>query len=75
LQWCIRGQNDILIPEQFLGNTGIPFINSIVNEIQDAFNSTPLLKSFGALDPRNLPDDAQEPTEYADVSLKMFKSD
>ncbi|CAG2224053.1 unnamed protein product [Mytilus edulis] len=58
----VRGAVENLVPQQFLLNTGIPFIFKLTNEIQDAFHSTPLLKAFGALDPRNLPeaDDLQD---------------
>ena len=51
-------------PAQFLQTVGVPFIYSLIAEIEDAFHSSPLLNAFGVLDPRNLPDTIADLTDY-----------
>jgi hypothetical protein len=52
-----------------LRETGIPFIYISISEIEDAFHVSPLLKGFGALDPRNLPDQVAELADHGEVSI------
>ena len=49
---------------EFLQTVGVPFIYSLVSEIEDAFHTTPLLNSSGVLDPRNLPEDIADLSDY-----------
>lgn len=68
LQRRLRDANRDLTPADFLRDTGSPFIYSLIGEIQDAFTCSPLLTSFGILDPRQLPEQAQDLTNYGGVS-------
>ena len=43
-------------PAQFLQTVDVPFMYSLIAEIEGAFHSSPLLNAFGVLDARNLPD-------------------
>jgi hypothetical protein len=54
-----RDQGQYTTPHGFLQNIGIPFIYSLINEIQDAFHYSGVLSAFGFLDPRNLPSDVE----------------
>lgn len=54
-----RGFVDIT-PRHFLERTSIPFIYKLIAEVEDAFVCSPVLKAFGSLDIRNLPDSIQE---------------
>lgn len=70
------GEQDAeLTPESFLTKTEIPLIYILIQEIQDAFcTGEPVLKSFGYLDPSNLPDTVQELNEidYGKVDIERM---
>ncbi|CAC5383686.1 unnamed protein product [Mytilus coruscus] len=71
----LRGdQNDGFTIDGFIRDVGVPFIFSLMNEIQDAFHASPLLNAFGAIDPRNLPENLQELPEHGEVSPPDFNS-
>ena len=71
----VEGADDVEdAPAKFLQSIGIPFVNSLIGEIELAFESTPLLTSFGFLDPRNLPHSPLELTEYGNVSTVLVLS-
>lgn len=42
-------------PNFFLQRKGVPLIYSLIQEVETAFQVTPLLASFKVLDPRNIP--------------------
>lgn len=65
----MRRNDGQLTSAEYVTQTGIPIIYSLMNEIDDAFHSTPVLKAFGFLDPRNLPLEAEEMANYGNVSL------
>ncbi|XP_069104522.1 uncharacterized protein [Argopecten irradians] len=56
--------NPLDSPETFLRTIGFPFIHALRNEIEDQFVCSPVLKSFAALDPRNLPENICDITDY-----------
>ena len=60
---------DHLQKNQFLEEVVIPFIYSLVGELDDSFRNSPLLQAFGVLDPRNLPGDMQQLADYGSVSI------
>lgn len=68
-----RGFVDIT-PQHFLERTGIPFIYKLIAEVEDAFVCSPVLKAFGSLDIRNLPDSIQEAitTDYGLVINLLY---
>lgn len=68
LQIRLRGNNNALTPEKFIQDTGIPFIDSLIGEITDQLHINPVLKSFEALDPKNLPDESRDLPEYGEVT-------
>ena len=47
---------------------GIPFVYSLINEIDTALQCSPVLKAFGVLDPRNLPLEIEDLNDYGNVS-------
>lgn len=49
-----------ITPQHFLERTGIPFIYKLIAKVEDTFLCSPVLKAFGSLDIRNLPDSIQE---------------
>ena len=61
---------DNLDKNQFLEEVAIPFIHSLIGELEEARRSSLLLHAFGILDPRNLPQELQELPEYGSVSVK-----
>ncbi|XP_033730344.1 uncharacterized protein LOC117319689 isoform X2 [Pecten maximus] len=61
-----------LTSQQFLQLTGCPFIHSLINEIQDAFQCHPVFKSFKALDPRQLPDTIIEIGDFGTADIKRL---
>ena len=60
----IRQPNDIASPGDFLRLIGFPFIRALVLEIQDQFTASPILQSFGVLDPRNMPSALDEIADF-----------
>lgn len=58
-------------PEDFLLLSGLPFIRSLRGEIEEAFSFLPVLRSFGVLDPRNLPDTIRELPDYGKVCMNI----
>lgn len=59
-------------PERFLMETGIPFTHRLLGEIEDAFHVSPVLRAYGTLDPRNLPDQITELANYGEVNIKFL---
>lgn len=59
-------------PEDFLLLTGLPFIRSLRGEIEEAFSFSPVLRSFGVLDPRNLPDAVGELQDYGKHDIQTL---
>ena len=51
----------------FVEAVGIPFIYSLINEINDAFHCHPVFSSLSCLDPRNLPEDLEDLIDYGVV--------
>lgn len=51
----MRNQRNVN-PAEFLRTVGVPFIYSLIGEVSDAFITSPVLNSFSAIDPRDLPD-------------------
>ena len=67
---------DHLDKHQFLEEVAVPFIHSLIGELEDAFRNSPLLQVFGVLDPRDLPNDLQQIPDYGSVDdLISFKTD
>jgi hypothetical protein len=54
-------------PETHLREFGLPFINSLIGEIHDAFICHPVFQAFSIFDPRNLPDTVAELADYGMV--------
>lgn len=50
----------VVNPAEFLRTVGVPFIYSLIGEVSDAFITSPVLNSFSALVPRDLPDQVHE---------------
>lgn len=65
-----RGEN-FLEPDDFIREKAIPFINSLIEEINEAFECHPVFKAFKALDPRELPENLDELANYGNVSLHL----
>lgn len=59
-------------PERFLMETGIPFTHRLLGEIEDAFHVSPVLRAYGTLDPRNLPDQITELANYGEVNITFL---
>lgn len=59
-------------PATFLQTVGVPFIYSLVSEIEDAFHTPPLLNAFGVVDPRNLPDDIADLSDYGLLAIQRL---
>ena len=53
---------------QFVEEVAVPFIHSLIGELEDAFRNSPLLQAFGLLGPRNLPNNLQQLPDYGSVS-------
>lgn len=60
-----------ITPQHFLERTGIPFIYKLIAEVEDAFVCSPVLKAFGSLDIRNLPDSIQE-ADYGIIVINLL---
>ncbi|XP_061193667.1 uncharacterized protein LOC133201890 [Saccostrea echinata] len=56
-------------PDDFLRTIGVPFIYSLIAEVEDAFRCTPVLQALGILDPRNLPKNIQEIPGFGDDEM------
>lgn len=68
-----RDQGQYTTLHGFLQNIGIPFIYSLINEIQDAFHYSGVLSAFGFLDPRNLPSDVEYLHDYGEGCIELMK--
>lgn len=75
LRLRLRGDasSDSLSIHSFLQHTGIPFVYSLISEVEDAFRCSPLLSAFGFLDPRNAPDCLDELGDYGSVSYSTIR--
>lgn len=62
-------------PQQFLQSVGVPFINSLMVEINDAFTCHPVIKAFQCLDPRRLPNNLKELTDHRKVKNTLISFD
>lgn len=56
----------------FLMETGIPFIHRLLGEIEDTFYISPVLRAFGTLNPRNLPDQITDWTDHGEVNIRFL---
>lgn len=68
----MRRRGGVLVditPQQFIEQTRVPFIYSLIAEVRDAFINYLILQAFESLDPRNLPDNMQKAmaTNYGHV--------
>ena len=61
-------------PAEFLQTVGIPFVYNLISEIEDAFHTIPLLNVFGVLDPRNLPDDIADLSNYGLIAIQRLSN-
>lgn len=58
-------------PKFFLQRKGVPLIYSFIQEVETAFQVTPLLASFGVLDPQNIPS-AEELLDYGKDDIQRL---
>ncbi|XP_033761513.1 uncharacterized protein LOC117343277 [Pecten maximus] len=59
-------------PEDFLRETGFPFIRSLRSELEDQFVCSPVLKAFGVLDPRNMPENICDLSNYGKTGIETL---
>ena len=69
LQRRMRNYGNLMDPHVFLEQVGMPFINSLIGEITDAFSCNPVFRVFGALDPRQLPENVNKLAEFGMVQM------
>jgi hypothetical protein len=63
-----RGGAHDITHQQFIEQIGVPFVYDLSMEVEDFFSCTSVLKAFGVLDSRNLPDAIGELSDDGDLS-------
>ena len=59
-------------PEEFIEKQAVPFINSLIAEMTNAFVCHPVLKAFKALNPKDLPDKLDDLADQGMVKANTY---